>query len=364
MDSNEYKYLIWLGHLYDIGAANQNRLLDFFASARNAYENCGEAAQILNGSNFAKLKAAKKNINPEKCQELMGQKNIRFIHKNQPEYPELLADISTAPFGIFVRGKMPSFDKKWINIIGSRKHSGYGKDVAYSLSGELSKQGAVIVSGMAEGLDSLAHKGALDNGGETVAVLGCGIDVCYPRGNESLYREIMEKGAIISEYPPGVSPNRWQFPARNRIMSGLCHATLVIEAAIASGTSITVDHALEQGREVLAVPGNITSPFSAGTNLMIKDGAHVATCAADVMDVLGIIKTSTEIAFNEEIHKIEDIPLAPNEKTVYALLGNEPMDLEYIIMESGLDYRNAAVALTNLEIGGRIKKLPGQRYSR
>ena len=364
MDNNEYKYLIWLAHVQGIGAANLERLLKFFGSAENLYKANAADAQILTENALARFRTAQKNINPEKCAELMEQKRIRFIHKSQNEYPELLKDIPSAPFGLFVRGEMPDFDKKWVNIIGSRKHSKYGSDTAYSLAGELSKEDIVIVSGMADGLDSWAHKGVLDNGGLTVAVLGCGIDVCYPKSNEKLYRTIMEKGAIISEYPPGTSPNKWQFPARNRIMSGLCHATLVIEAAIASGTAITVDCALDQGREVLAVPGNITSPFSGGTNLMIKQGAHVATCAADVMDVLGIIKNANEYSFNEEIHKIEDIPLAPNEKTVYALLGNEPMDLEYIIMESGLDYRNAAVALTNLEIGGRIRKLPGQRFVR
>ena len=364
MDNNDYKYLIWLAHLHGIGAFNLDRLLEFFGSAENVYRNDVGAAGILTANALGKLHSAKKNINPEKCAELMGRRGIRFIHKSSFDYPELLKSIPNAPFGLFVRGEMPTFDKKWLSIIGSRRYSKYGSDTAYSLAGETSREGVVIVSGMAEGLDSYAHKGALASGGKTVAVLGSGIDVCYPRVNENLYRELMEKGAIISEYPPGTSPNRWQFPARNRIISGLSHATMVIEAAIASGTSITVDYAHEQGREVLAVPGGIKSPFSAGTNLMIKEGAHVVTCAIDVMDVLGIIKDSRDYNFNEEIHKIENIPLAPNEKTVYALLGNEPMDLEYIIMESGLDYRNAALALTNLELGGQIKKLPGQRYTR
>jgi len=356
------KYLIWLAHLYYIGGDNIDNLLKFFGCAENLYRNDVRQANILSENMVEKINNAKKNINPEKCAELMEQKSIRFIQKDQEEYPELLAEIPSAPFGLFVRGELPDFNKKWISIIGSRKHSQYGKDIARSLSGELAKEGAVIVSGMAEGLDTQAHMGALDSKGKTVAVLGSGIDVCYPKSNEKLYRDIVEEGAVVSEYPPGTLPNKWQFPARNRIISGLSHGVIVVEAGIHSGTSITVDYALEQGREVLAVPGNITSHFSAGTNLMIKEGAHAVTCAADVMDALGIIKDDRDYSFNEEIHKIEDIPLAPNEKTVYALLGKEPLDLDYIIMESGLDYRNAAVALTNLEIGGKIKKLPGQRY--
>jgi DNA processing protein len=213
---------------------------------------------------------------------------VRFVER--AGLPPLLRAIHDAPRGLFVRGdaELELLARPAVAIVGARACSGYGASVARSLGRELARAGLVVVSGMARGVDAEAHRGALDADGVTVAVLGCGIDRDYPAAHAQLARRIVERGLIVSEYAPGVEPAPWRFPARNRVVAGLCAATVVVEARERSGALITADLALEEGREVFAVPGEITSSLSAGANTLLKLGASPLTAAADVLASYGI----------------------------------------------------------------------------
>ena len=364
---DDLKYMIWLTHLYGFKSQYIDCLLKKFGSPEGIYRASENDLCELKGlpeGLISKIAYMKGKINPDKMLFDIDKKGIKFVSKFSLDYPLLLKDIENPPLGLFFLGNMPDFDKLWVSIIGTRRPTAYGKTATYRLSKELAQKGVIIVSGMADGLDAVANKAALDAGQPTVAVLGSGVDICYPAVNEKIYEAIKESGCVISEFPPGTSSDKWHFPLRNRIISGLSLGLVVVESGIKSGTMITVNHALEQGREVLAVPGNITSLRSEGTNKLIKEGAHVATCAMDILDALGVIESEVLHNLNEEIYNNENIPLAPNEKTVYALLGDEPVDLDDIVQKSGLDPRSVLVALTRLGLTGLISELPGQKYTR
>jgi DNA processing protein len=216
---------------------------------------------------------------------------IRVVRRRDDGYPALLAQIPDPPSRLWVRGDAPLglLDRPAVAIVGARACSGYGRSVARLLAAEAAAAGAVVVSGMARGIDGEAHRGALAAGGSTVAVLGCGVDRDYPAAHTELARSIVDTGGlVVSEYEPGVEPAPWRFPARNRIIAGLTRATVVVEARERSGALITADFALEDGREVLAVPGEITSSLSAGTNALLRVGATPATGVADLLEVLGL----------------------------------------------------------------------------
>jgi len=364
---DELKYIVWLAHMYGTPSQYIDSLLGKFGGAAGVYNATGKAlhdAGILPSGMVSKIIELKQKVDPEKVFLDMNSKGIRYIPKFSDDYPPLLKTIANPPLGLFVLGEMPDFDRLWIGIIGTRRPSAYGRAATRKISEELSQRDVVIVSGMADGLDGEAAQAAIDSGGTTVAVLGSGVDICYPRIHERLYESIQQNGCLISEFPPGINSDKWHFPLRNRIISGLSQAIVVTEAPVRSGTSITINYALEQGREVLAVPGNITNPKSEGTNMLIKDGAHVATCGMDVLDVLGVIENAPLNNLNEEIHNNVHIPLAPNEKTVYALLEDEPAELDDIIKKSGLEPRSVMIALTKLGLAGLISELPGQKYKR
>jgi DNA processing protein len=219
---------------------------------------------------------------------------VRSIGKGSQGYPPLLAQIPDPPLRLWVRGDAPLelLVRPAIAVVGARACSGYGRSVARQLALEAARAGAVVVSGLARGIDGEAHRGALAAGGITIAVLGCGVDRDYPAAHAELARAIVDTGGlVVSEYEPGVEPAPWRFPARNRVIAGLALATVVVEARERSGALITADFALEDGREVLAVPGEITSGLSAGTNALLRLGAAPATCAADVLEAIGLHAT-------------------------------------------------------------------------
>ncbi len=248
------------------------------------------------------------------------------------ELPRLLRSIHDPPVGLFVRGSAPLdvLARPAVAIVGARACSGYGASVARSLAREAAAAGLVVVSGLARGIDSEAHRGALDAGGTTVAVLGCGIDRDYPAAHAELARRIADTGLIVSEYAPGVEPAPWRFPARNRIVAGLAGAAVVVEARERSGALITADLALEEGREVYAVPGEITSPLSAGTNALLKLGAAPLTSAAD----LGIESVVPE--------------------TTSPLLELLPATADELVRRTGRDAADIARELVELELSGRV----------
>lgn len=267
------------------------------------------------------------------------------IRRRDPTFPQLLAAIHDPPARLFLRGAASPalLGQPAVAVVGARVCSSYGRSVARSLARDLAAAGVVVVSGMARGIDGEAHRGALDGGGATVAVLGCGIDRDYPSAHAELARRISGTGLVVSEYEPGVEPAPWRFPARNRIIAGLCRATLVIEARERSGALITADFALEEGREVLAVPGEITSSLSTGTNALLRIGATPATCAGDVLEVFGIAPGEPAAA-----------TLGPTAERLLARLGDGPLTADEVVRASGLEPGAGAAALVELELAGRV----------
>ena len=270
---------------------------------------------------------------------------ICLVQRRDPSFPSLLAAIHDPPPRLYLRGSGDGalLDRPAIALVGARACSSYGRSVTRSLARDLAAAGVVVVSGMARGIDGEAHRGALDAGGVTVAVLGCGVDRDYPAAHSELARRICEKGLVVSEYEPGVEPAPWRFPARNRIIAGLCQATVVIEARERSGALITADFALEEGREVLAVPGEITSSLSAGTNALLRLGATPVTCAADVLEVFGIEPSNPQAA-----------PVDGVAGALLARLGEGALTADELLRGSGVQPGAGSAALIELELAGRV----------
>jgi DNA processing protein len=257
----------------------------------------------------------------------------------------LLAAIHDPPPRLFLRGagEPGLLEEPAVAVVGARACSSYGRSVARSLARELAAAGLVVVSGMARGIDGEAHRGALDAGGRTVAVLGCGIDRDYPAAHAELARRITESGLLVSEYEQGVEPAPWRFPARNRIIAGLCRATLVVEARERSGALITADFALEEGRDVLAVPGEISSSLSAGTNALLRLGATPVTCAGDVLELFDLEPAPRVLR-----------PLGVAAEALLEQLREAPRTADDLVRAVGLEPGASAAALTELELDGRV----------
>lgn len=226
----------------------------------------------------------------------MTAKNIEIIRPGMHEYPAALQEINGRPKELYYIGDISILKKRCAAVVGSRNTNQYGRNTAAAIAGKLAEKDVTVVSGMARGIDTCAHRGALEAGGSTVAVLGCGPDICYPEENAELKKMIGERGLVLSEYPPGTEPRPFNFPQRNRIISGLSEVTIVVQARNNSGALITAELAAEQGREVCAVPGNIDSQYNLGNNKLIKDGARPITCAGDVLEVMELDAIDEETA--------------------------------------------------------------------
>ncbi|MCL2698723.1 MAG: DNA-processing protein DprA [Defluviitaleaceae bacterium] len=356
------KYLLWLSRVDGVNNKIRTPLLEHFGSAEAIFRARRfelQEAELLNEQYIHKIISHQDDKLLDGYLNELEETGIRFISLMSDEYPAPLREISDPPLGFYLLGTLPDPELCKVSIIGSRRCSEYGLSVAHKFSKELAQAGVVIVSGMARGIDSMAHRGTLDAGGVTVAVLGCGVDVCYPPENKSLIRRIQEKGCIISEYPPGTQPFPAHFPARNRIISGMSRATVVVEASRRSGTLITVDQALNEGREVMAVPGNVTSKLSEGTNNLIRQGAAPVTSSAEILDNLGI-------TFDEpgEDTAAAKNTLAPPEKLVYDCIGFDPTAIEAVYDKLGSPPGEINYVLTLLEMRKLIRRLPGQRVTR
>ena len=283
------KYGIWVASVEGLGPVKKFALLNKFETAKRIYNATEKEILKVDGmsdkivQNMQKAKDAKLL---EKYEKYILKNDIKIINISDDNYPAKLKNIYAPPITIFAKGDISLLNSKSIAIVGSREPSKYGIYVAEKFSKELSKEGITIVSGLARGIDTFAHVGALSSFSKTIAVLGSGIDVVYPKENAKYYREISEKGLIISEYIVGTAPESKNFPQRNRIISGLSDGVLVVEARKNSGTMITTDFALEQGKELYVIPGNITSNLSAGTNNLIKEGAKLVTDVYEILEDL------------------------------------------------------------------------------
>ena len=295
----------------------------------------------------------------------------RYIGRFEEDFPEKLRFIPGCPAGIYVRGELPDPGKKSVAIVGARACSEYGRKMAEYFASHLAAAGVQIVSGMAKGIDGIAQRAALDAGGRTFGVLGSGVDVVYPAANRDLFDRVGEQGGLISEHPPGTAPLRSHFASRNRIISGLCDILLVIEARIKSGTSITVGNALDQGRDIFAVPGRITDGLSAGCNRLISQGAGAALCPEDIMKALGMteddavvtssVKKNKSIAGSGEVMRLE---LGPEEKRVYECLDLYPKTVDEIVRTCRLSVSVTLEALTSLCLSGAAKECARSHYIR
>ena len=288
-------------------------------------------------------------------------------------YPARLAEVPDAPATLHVRGALVDADALAVAIVGSRRATPYGLEVAETLAADLAARGVTIVSGLARGIDSAAHRGALRVGGRTLAVLGSGVDVIYPRENRRLADEIAARGALLSQFAPGTPPLPQNFPTRNQVIAALSLAVVVVEAAEKSGSLITARLAAELGREVLAVPGRITALESHGANRLIQDGAHVAMGWEDVVAVLPE-RWKTEVvsdrvlaarlAAKGDADASNTSEVGPAGRQLLALLGEDPVDIDQVIERSGLGAGRVSAALLDLELEGRVRQIEGKRFVR
>lgn len=295
---------------------------------------------------------------------------METIKLGNKDYPKLLAKIYDPPVLLYLKGRLVrelnSCGHVTIAIVGARQSTRYGEDVAFELAKELSQCGVTIVSGLAGGIDSAAHRGGLEGEGKTIGVLGCGIDVIYPPTNESLYQQVAEEGSLVTEYPAGTSPDSWHFPARNRIISGLSRGVVVVEGGRQSGALITADFALEQGREVFAVPGSVRSGSSRAPHELIKSGASLVEDVFDILDELNIPHQggSEYTSSFKAIKKATMGRLSNDEKKIFSLIDFEPRHIDEIIRFSGLQTSSVSSILVMLELKKLIAQDAGKRYYR
>jgi DNA processing protein len=356
-------YWVWLSSLVSIPPLRRKQLLDLYEQPENLWrESAGNLTRLgfLTPAMISGLMDKEQRDNAVRSLEVLLKSGAGIVTLDDERYPDCLRNIADPPSVLYTWGDLGCVDT-CVAVVGSRRATSYGLDMSELLSYQLSKCGITIVSGMARGIDSKAHQGAVKAEGRTIAVLGCGIDKIYPPENKRLMEKILVNGSVISEYLPGVLPHPYNFPARNRIISGMSVAVVVVEAGEGSGSLITVDFALEQGREVFAVPGNINCTNSIGTNRLIRDGAHIITSIDDILNELKM----TNIAHNSHKGKINSAAAAGLEKDELYVLGrltNMPKHVDEIAAECSMTSHLTGAVLIMLELKGLAEQLPGKRY--
>ena len=328
-------------------------------SGRASGERSGPQQALL--ADRGQIEAARERARREI--DLLERARISLVSWTCPQFPDALRTIADSPVLLYVRGDLGCLRESTVALIGSRAASDYGRRVATMLATDLAAHGVSVVSGAAYGIDAAAHQGALEAGGRTAAVLGCGVDVAYPRTHADLLQAIASQGVLLSEYPLGTRPEGFRFPARNRIISGLAQGVVVVEATEKSGSLITARLALDQGREVFAVPGRIDSLKSAGTHRLIQQGAHLVQTVADILEGLswhGTVSRPAVLADGEASPE----PLAPGERQLLASLDTYPRDIDTLVRRTGLPVGEIHALLLQLELRGLIRQLPGKLYER
>ncbi len=362
METGNEKYEYWLNRIPGIGIRKRKILFADGRSAKDIFEmKEKELFEIpfFAESDAKRIIAARKGYDPEVSYGKLKEAGIRFISKDNEEYPKRLRFISDAPDALYVKGRLPAENVLSVAVVGARCCSEYGRAFAGEIAERLAAEGVFILSGMARGVDSAGHVGALRAGGETYAVLGCGVDVCYPPENERLYERILKNGGIISEYPPGTPPSGVLFPARNRILSGMSDRVVVIEARERSGSLITADFAMEQGKDVYALPGRVTDRLSGGCNRLIKQGAGLILSAEDFLKDLEI-----EAKNRGKVENFKKNLLEKQEMVVYSGLDFEPRSLDEIMKRTGMMLSEVSGILIGLQQKGKIKEVFKNYYVR
>ncbi len=348
-------YDLWLNELKGIGTRSYTYLLEAFGTSENIYHATYDELLGLSGvirkKSLDAINTDKDLSEAKKIFKEANDKNISMTSLSQGDYPQNLRDIYDPPLVLYYIGDLSKITSKAIGIVGARKASPYGKYVSFEFGKTFGESGISVISGMAYGIDTQAHKGALEANGFTVAVLGCGVDICYPKANKKLKENMEKTGLIISEYKPGTAPIATNFPSRNRIISGLSQGVIVIEAAIKSGTLITTEFALEQGKDVYVVPGNINNINSEGTNKLLKEGAIPIISIDDLKEEFGIKNRNNNIEINLE----ED-----EEKLLDIIKNIQPATIDKILQYSLKSVPEINGLLTILEIKGLIEVFPGK----
>jgi DNA processing protein len=352
-------YWIAFHRIPGIGPARFARLLEHFGSLRAAWAagadeltRCGLDTKCVES-----IVMARRSISPEAEHERVWQLGVSVLTWESPEYPTLLREIPASPPVLYVKGSLMPEDGWAVAVVGTRRASAYGREVAERLSGALAAGGVTVVSGLARGIDTHAHRAALAAGGRTIAVLGSGIDVVYPAENAALAAEIVEHGALLSELPLGSQPAAENFPLRNRIISGLSLGTVLVEAPLDSGARITCSYALEQNREVFAVPGNIFSRNAALPHRLIQEGAKLVTCAEDILAELNLSMAPQQ----QEVARA--VPATLEEAAILNALAGEPQHVDEIGRACGLPAATVSALLTMMELKGLVKHLGGMIYA-
>ena len=357
------KYLNALNKIQGVGPKTLTKLMDFFDSEENIWE--ADFKTLLQSGVreglVKKIIEEKKNIDPETEWEKLEKENIQVLLRTDSRYPRLLKEIPSAPYLLYFKTHLPDFNfnqATCISIVGSRKYTDYGRLVTEKISRELAEAGIIVVSGMALGIDAIAHKGALSGNGQTIAVLGNSLDDknIYPRNHFHLSQEIMHSGALVSDYPLETPASNLTFPARNRIVAGLSLGTLVIEAGEKSGTLITSNMALEFNREVFSVPGSIFSPQSVGAHKLLQNGAKIVTRIEDILEEIGLEESK------ENLPKISRTPENLEEQRLLEILTHNPLHIDKLAKLSKLETMTVSSTLAMMEIKGWVKNIGGQNY--
>ncbi len=354
--------LILLNMVEGIGCIRLKALLDEFGDPRNIFKAPVNKLKSIEGIGVhaaESIRNAHSDYDIGKEIELIRGAGVEIVTLFDKEYPESLKTIYDPPILLYLKGVRGSGDKLSVSIVGSRKCTYYGLNMAEKIASELVGHKIVIVSGLARGIDTAAHKGALKNNGRTIAVLGNGLSSVYPAENKNLAERISRNGLLVSEFPMETGPLRYNFPKRNRIISGMSRALLVVEAAKRSGALITADFALEQGRDVFAIPGMADRYSSNGTNALIKQGAKLVESADDILEELDIDRIKAADADRDH-----SVSVNPREKNIFSILSDQPCDIDTIVRKLEIKSQQAKFTLLNMEMKGVIKQLPGKLYIR
>ncbi|MBE0409214.1 MAG: DNA-protecting protein DprA [Anaerolineales bacterium] len=341
-----------------IGSVRFRGLLEYFGQADIAWNASTEALQQagLSSKIVQNLVAVRSNISLDSVWQRIQDQGITTLTWEDKNYPRRLMEIDQPPPVLFVRGEISAEDAWSVAVVGTRRVTAYGRQIAEDVAATLARNGVTVISGLARGVDAIAHLAALKAGGRTIAIMGSGIDRIYPPENRELAERIISKGALVSDYPPGTPPDASNFPPRNRIISGLSMAVVVVEAGNKSGALITAAFAADQGREVFAVPGNITAPQSQGTNRLIYNGARPLLDPREVLEALEL----TMVSQQQEARVI--LPSDALEAQLYAAIGNEPLHVDEIRAQTELPIEQVTSTLALMELKGMVRQVGGMQY--
>lgn len=353
-------YEYWLAGIEGISNLKKRKLREVYGNGKAIYyieETNLKKHTFLNEKDIERLKKAKKTVNLEMQWEKSVKKKIKFVPYFSDDYPKKMKVITDPPYALYVLGSLPDENVKSAAIVGARNCTSYGEQMALQYGKCLGHAGVQVISGMARGIDGAGQRGALNGDGTTFAVLGCGVDVCYPRENIGLYMDIQKKGGIISEFPPGTEPFARNFPMRNRIISGLAEWILVIEAKEKSGSLITADFALDQGKDVYALPGPVTSTLSQGCHRLIRQGAGILITPEELMDEWNL----NRMQIGQKNNKNEKMLESP-EYMVYSCVGLYPKSVGQLTEETKLRPEEVLKLLVSLELQGYIREISKNYY--